>query len=89
MLKNSIGNLLRSSILLISGFVISNVIMVSQVNAEDEIKLRDLKYGTILFDYYQQNYFASLIGYEVANSRGELNHQIDEARLLHGGMTLS
>ncbi|CCK76848.1 conserved hypothetical protein [Oleispira antarctica RB-8] len=63
--------------------------MVSQVNAEDEIKLRDLKYGTILFDYYQQNYFASLIGYEVANSRGELNHQIDEARLLHGGMTLS
>jgi hypothetical protein len=63
--------------------------MVSQVSAEDEIKLRDLKYGTILFDYYQQNYFASLIGYEVANSRGELNHQLDEARLLHGGMTLS
>jgi hypothetical protein len=63
--------------------------MVSQVSAEDEVKLRDLKYGTILFDYYQQNYFASLIGYEVANSRGELNHQLDEARLLHGGMTLS
>jgi hypothetical protein len=58
-------------------------------NSDDEVKLRDLKYGTILFDYYQQNYFASLIGYEVANSRGELNHQIDEARLLHGGMTLS
>ncbi|MGK0248347.1 MAG: tetratricopeptide (TPR) repeat protein, partial [Oleispira sp.] len=59
------------------------------VIAEDEVTVRDLKYGTILFDYYQQNYFASLIGYEVANSRGELNHQIDEARLLHGGMTLS
>ncbi len=89
MLKNSIRNLLRSSVLLISSFIITNVIMVSQVSAEDEIKLRDLKYGTILFDYYQQNYFASLIGYEVANSRGELNHQLDEARLLHGGMTLS
>lgn len=61
----------------------------TQANASDEVKLRDLKYGTILFDYYQQNYFASLIGYEVANSRGELNHQINEARLLHGGMTLS
>lgn len=89
MLKNSIRNLLRSSVLLISSFIITNVIMVSQVSAEDEVKLRDLKYGTILFDYYQQNYFASLIGYEVANSRGELNHQLDEARLLHGGMTLS
>ncbi|MFT4907194.1 MAG: hypothetical protein ACI978_001269 [Oleispira sp.] len=89
MLKNSIRNLLRSSVLLISSFMITNVIMVSQVSAEDEVKLRDLKYGTILFDYYQQNYFASLIGYEVANSRGELNHQLDEARLLHGGMTLS
>jgi hypothetical protein len=89
MLKNSIPNLLRSSVLLISSFIITNVIMVSQVSAEDEVKLRDLKYGTILFDYYQQNYFASLIGYEVANSRGELNHQLDEARLLHGGMTLS
>ena len=60
-----------------------------QANADEEIKLRDLKYGTILFDYYQQNYFASLIGYEVANSRGELNHQINEALLLNGGMTLS
>lgn len=63
--------------------------LLSGYAAAAEVKLRDLKYGTILFDYYQQNYFASLIGYEVANSRGELNHQIDEARLLHGGMTLS
>ena len=72
-------------ILIASTAQISNV----HANSDEEVKLRDLKYGTILFDYYQQNYFASLIGYEVANSRGELNHQIDEARLLHGGMTLS
>lgn len=72
-------------ILIASTAQISNV----HANSDEELKLRDLKYGTILFDYYQQNYFASLIGYEVANSRGELNHQIDEARLLHGGMTLS
>lgn len=51
--------------------------------------LRDLKYGTILFDYYQQNYFSALIGHEIANSRKELTHQINEARLLQGGMTLS
>jgi predicted Zn-dependent protease len=69
--------------------IASPLTLVNKANAADEVTLRDLKYGTILFDYYQQNYFASLIGYEVANSRGELNHQIDEARLLHGGMTLS
>lgn len=38
-------------------------------------RLRDLKFGTILFDYYQQNYFNSLIGYEVAKARGELQNQ--------------
>jgi tetratricopeptide (TPR) repeat protein len=75
--------------LLILCVTASFLTLVNNANAEDEVKLRDLKYGTILFDYYQQNYFSSLIGYEVANSRGELNHQIDEARLLHGGMTLS
>lgn len=52
-------------------------------------RLRDLKFGTILFDYYQQNYFNSLIGYEVAKARGELQNQRNEARLLQGGMTLS
>lgn len=72
-----------------SGLVFTSLIASMQANADEEIKLRDLKYGTILFDYYQQNYFASLIGYEVANSRGELNHQINEALLLNGGMTLS
>ena len=30
--------------------------------------VKDLKYGTILFDYYQQNYFAALIGYEYAKA---------------------
>jgi hypothetical protein len=76
-------------ILLLLCVIASLLTTVNKVNAADAVTLRDLKYGTILFDYYQQNYFSSLIGYEVANSRGELNHQIDEARLLHGGMTLS
>lgn len=69
--------------------VFTSLVTPFQTHADEEVKLRDLKYGTILFDYYQQNYFASLIGYEVANSRGELNHQINEALLLNGGMTLS
>jgi predicted Zn-dependent protease len=51
--------------------------------------VKDLKYGTILFDYYQQNYFAALIGYEYAKSTNELDKNANEARLLQGGMTLS
>lgn len=51
--------------------------------------VKDLKYGTILFDYYQQNYFAALIGYEYAKATNELEKNADEARLLQGGMTLS
>lgn len=62
---------------------------IGGAHASDNGALRDLKYGTILFDYYQQNYFSALIGHEVANSRQELTHQINEARLLQGGMTLS
>lgn len=51
--------------------------------------VKDLKYGTILFDYYQQNYFAALVGYEYAKATNELQENADDARLLQGGMTLS
>jgi len=61
----------------------------SQYKEYSDQKLRDLKYGTVLFDYFQQNYFASLIGYEIASERGELDYQETEARLLQGGMKLS
>jgi tetratricopeptide (TPR) repeat protein len=51
--------------------------------------VKDLKYGGILFDYYQQDYFQALVGYEYAKATNELTHHGDEARLLQGGMTLS
>lgn len=51
--------------------------------------VKDLKYGGILFDYYQQEYFKALVGYEYAKATNELVHNGDEARLLQGGMTLS
>lgn len=51
--------------------------------------VKDLKYGTILFDYYQQDYFSALVGYEYAKATDELQNHGDEAKLLQGGMTLS
>lgn len=50
---------------------------------------KDLKYGTILFDYYQQDYFSALVGYEYAKATDDLQRNASEARLLQGGMTLS
>ncbi|MEH6343502.1 MAG: hypothetical protein V7785_00320 [Bermanella sp.] len=52
-------------------------------------QVKDLKYGTILFDYYQQNYFSALVGYEYAKSKDEFVYNADQARLLKGGMSLS
>lgn len=51
--------------------------------------VKDLKFGTILFDFYQQEYFAALVGYEYAHEKNELLRHADEARLLKGGMALS
>jgi hypothetical protein len=51
--------------------------------------VKDLKYGGILFDYYQQEYFKALVGYEYAKATNELVNNADEAKLLQGGMTLS
>lgn len=51
--------------------------------------VKDLKYGTILFDYYQQDYFSALVGYEYAKATDELKNHGNEAKLLQGGMTLS
>lgn len=64
-------------------------VWVMLVSLAHSAAVKDLKYGTILFDYYQQDYFSALVGYEYAKATNELKHHGDEAKLLQGGMTLS
>jgi len=71
---------------IVKGLIFSVATLALQVEAA---AVKDLKYGTILFDYYQQDYFAALVGYEYAKATNELKNHGDEARLLQGGMTLS
>lgn len=59
------------------------------LNISQAASVKDLDYGTILFDYYQQDYFAALVQYEYAADKKMLQHHGDDARLLQGGMTLS
>ncbi|MCT7357779.1 tetratricopeptide repeat protein [Thalassolituus pacificus] len=63
------------------------LIIASQYATAAQVK--DLEYGGILFDYYQQDYFSALVQYGYANSQNALQHHGNEARLLKGGMTLS
>lgn len=51
--------------------------------------VREPEYGGILFNYYQQDYFAALVQYQYAAGKNALQHHGDEARLLQGGMALS
>ncbi|MEN8106530.1 MAG: hypothetical protein ABFS22_00825 [Pseudomonadota bacterium] len=59
----------------------------SQVAIGHEVK--DLKYGAILFEFYQQKYFETLVEYEYAYERGGIQNHGDYPELLKGGVSLS
>jgi hypothetical protein len=52
-------------------------------------RVRDLAYGEVLFDFYQDNYLPALTRLLAAQQRGELDVNADEAELLLGGLYLS
>ncbi|MGB7934413.1 MAG: tetratricopeptide repeat protein [Gammaproteobacteria bacterium] len=51
--------------------------------------VQDLQYGEVLFHYYQQDYFTSIIRLLTARAQSRLPHHADEAELLLGGLDLS
>ncbi|MFO1393107.1 MAG: hypothetical protein U1F09_04995 [Steroidobacteraceae bacterium] len=52
-------------------------------------KIRDLDYGDVLFHFYQDDYFGSLVRLEAASDLSRMPHHDAEARLLAGGLSLS
>jgi hypothetical protein len=59
--------------------------------ARDEggIVVQDLAYGEVLFEFFQEDYFAALTRLLAAQQRGELEHHGAEAELMVGGLYLS
>jgi tetratricopeptide (TPR) repeat protein len=60
--------------------------------ARDEdggIVVQDLAYGEVLFEFFQEDYFAALTRLLAAQQRGELAHHGAEAELMLGGLYLS
>ncbi len=52
-------------------------------------QVKDLKYGVILFEFYQQKYFDTLVEYEYAGDKGGIQNHGSYPELLKGGVSLS
>jgi tetratricopeptide (TPR) repeat protein len=62
-----------------------------QIGARDNppSSVKDLQYGEMLFYYYQQDYFNSIVRLEIAQQQEHLPNHKDEAELMLGGLVLS
>jgi hypothetical protein len=58
-------------------------------DAAPATQLRDLDYGDVLFHFFQEDYFESLVRLEANRDFGRLQHHAGEAELLSGGLYLS
>ncbi|WP_166263272.1 tetratricopeptide repeat protein [Marinobacter caseinilyticus] len=52
-------------------------------------EVHDLKYGAILFEFYQQHYFEALVEYAWAEEKGGVQNHGTYPELLKGGVSLS
>ncbi|MGB5339126.1 MAG: hypothetical protein WBO06_08535 [Gammaproteobacteria bacterium] len=57
--------------------------------AKAPAEVRDLQYGEVLFHFYQQDYFNSIVQLLKARQQERLPHHGEEAELLLGGLDLS
>ena len=51
--------------------------------------VQDLPYGEVLFHFYQEDYFNSIVRLQIARQQERLPHHADAAELLLGGLDLS
>jgi hypothetical protein len=61
----------------------------SPAHAQAPSTVQDLQYGEVLYHYYQQDYFTSIIRLLTAREQARLRHHSREAELLLGGLDLS
>jgi len=54
-----------------------------------EKRVKDLKYGVVLFEFYQQKYFDTLVEFEYANEKGGIMDHGSYPDVLKGGVSLS
>lgn len=72
----------------LAGLVLG-VLCLPAAAAPSVSEVQDLKYGAILFQFYQQNYFEALVEYAWAEDHGGIQNHGTYPELLKGGISLS
>ena len=61
----------------------------AKTSASEVREVRDLHYGMVLYEFYQENYYSAAVNLITAQAQKRLEHSDNEARLLLGGLYLS
>ncbi len=80
---------LRTYLLIAAVLLLSATPVIANTIEDNPHTKQDLEWGTVLFEYYQKDYFNALIEYEYANTIGNPIAQSRPGNLLQGGMLLS
>lgn len=69
--------------------VLCSGIPAQEIAAQAPSSVQDLQYGEVLFHFYQQDYFNSIVRLQIAQQQERLPHHAEQAELLLGGLNLS
>lgn len=73
-------------------YLLGFLLCTQPVNARDTVQweeIRDLDFGHTLYEFFQQNYFSSIVYLTASQKSGKLRKHQDQAELLLGGLYLS
>jgi hypothetical protein len=89
--RSSTARLYALCILLVLGAAVAWTVQAAEPSRDGPVptKVRDLDYGDVLFHFFQDDYFESIVRLEVNRDFDRLQNHAAEAELLAGGLYLS